>query len=348
LLQSPTGTGKTLCLLCATLGWLAHYRRKFIDNPSKAKDYKPVKILYSSRTHSQIKQVIKELKQTCYRPITCILGSRDQLCIKTDFTGVSGLQLNAACKQARIGAISEQRCTYSDGYNKNKGGCIAKHKNNLYDIEELATVAKKERFCPYFYERDLLDRADLIMLPYNYIMDGRIRGSMGIKLINSILVFDEAHNIERVAEDGCSFTISMRDLENCELDFKLLKQKARQEEETKMSIEDIETLEFPIMNMMRNMTRVKRNMENEMRYGGKKKFGNFDDSQKGKIEPGREIFTIFKEWTKGDTERFGKIDMQNPFKNGIDEFNIQEFMNLLMKSIEDLSSGKRDNRDVSE
>jgi len=88
-LQSPTGTGKTLCLLCATLGWLDHYRRKFIENPSKAKDYKPVKILYSSRTHSQIKQVIKELKQTCYRPITCILGSRDQLCIKTDFTGVS-------------------------------------------------------------------------------------------------------------------------------------------------------------------------------------------------------------------------------------------------------------------
>ncbi|XP_052464917.1 regulator of telomere elongation helicase 1-like [Carassius gibelio] len=39
------------------------------------------KIIYASRTHSQLAQVINELKNTSYRPNICVLGSREQLCI---------------------------------------------------------------------------------------------------------------------------------------------------------------------------------------------------------------------------------------------------------------------------
>lgn len=82
ILQSPTGTGKTLCLLCATLAWLTNYYDVNINDPKMER----IQIFYTSRTHSQLKQVINELKKLSYSPTTAILGSRDQLCINEAFS----------------------------------------------------------------------------------------------------------------------------------------------------------------------------------------------------------------------------------------------------------------------
>ncbi len=42
------------------------------------------KIIYCSRTHSQVAQMVKSLKKTPYRPRMAILGSRDRMCIHRD------------------------------------------------------------------------------------------------------------------------------------------------------------------------------------------------------------------------------------------------------------------------
>jgi hypothetical protein len=39
------------------------------------------KIIYCSRTHSQVAQMVQSLKKTPYRPQMAILGSRDRMCI---------------------------------------------------------------------------------------------------------------------------------------------------------------------------------------------------------------------------------------------------------------------------
>jgi len=92
-----------------------------------------------------------------------------------------------------------------------------------------------------------------------------MRDAMKLDIYHSILIFDEAHNIEKLSEDGCSFTLSMRDLENCEGDFKLLRQRVKQGEDCKITDDDIDLLEFPIQSLAKSMTAMKKEMDREKR-----------------------------------------------------------------------------------
>ena len=237
------------------------------------------------------------------------------------------LQVNAACKAARFARIPEQRCAYYSSFNKSinffilvqieifvdKRHLFKKFKKDLYDIEELVNLGKKETFCPYFLERELKDKGDLVLLPYNYLMDGRVRDMLSLDIAGSILIYDEAHNIEHHSEDGCSFTLTLRDLEDCELDFKLLRQKIKQDDETKLTKithEDVDLLEFPILNLTKAMNKMKKEWDGEKRKSNFSFSDNvllnldhhnnkFGENSKGKVEPGRNFFHMFKEMTKG-------------------------------------------------
>jgi regulator of telomere elongation helicase 1 len=83
------------------------------------------------------------------------------------------------------------------------------------DIEELAAMGRDQRMCPYFLSRESGQRADLVLMPYNYLFDPVVRRGLQVNWTNSIVIFDEAHNVEQVATDAASCEISTATLGSC-------------------------------------------------------------------------------------------------------------------------------------
>ena len=49
--------------------------------------------------------------------------------------------------------------------------------------------------CPYYVSRELHKVVDILFAPYNYLIDRGYRKSLSVGWNNSILIFDEAHNL---------------------------------------------------------------------------------------------------------------------------------------------------------
>lgn len=60
------------------------------------------------------------------------------------------------------------------------------------------------KLCPYHYSKHIMNQVNILVCPYNYIINPDIRKNMGIKIEDAIIVFDEAHNLESVGEDALS------------------------------------------------------------------------------------------------------------------------------------------------
>lgn len=54
------------------------------------------------------------------------------------------------------------------------------HETNVIDVEDIVSMGQKHKFCPYFMAKELKQHADIIFLPYNYLLDPISRKSLGI------------------------------------------------------------------------------------------------------------------------------------------------------------------------
>nr|XP_053656453.1 regulator of telomere elongation helicase 1 homolog [Cherax quadricarinatus] len=88
-------------------------------------------------------------------------------------------------------------------------------RQKVLDLEDLVKFGKKKSFCPYYMARELKQDADIIFLPYNYLLDPKSRKAHGIELQGNIIIFDEAHNVEKVCEEAASLQIRSTDLALC-------------------------------------------------------------------------------------------------------------------------------------
>ncbi|XP_037666909.1 regulator of telomere elongation helicase 1 isoform X3 [Choloepus didactylus] len=233
ILESPTGTGKTLCLLCTTLAWREHLRdaisaRKIAERAQGAlfpdqdfsswgnstaggdttASYTDIpKIIYASRTHSQLTQVIGELRNTSYRPKVCVLGSREQLCIHPEVKKQESnhLQIHLCRKK-----VASRSCHF---YNNVEEKSLEQELvTPILDIEDLVKSGGRHNVCPYYLSRNLKQQADIVFMPYNYLLDAKSRRAHSIDLKGAVVIFDEAHNLEKMCEESASFDLTPHDV----------------------------------------------------------------------------------------------------------------------------------------
>uniref|UniRef100_A0A452R087 Regulator of telomere elongation helicase 1 n=1 Tax=Ursus americanus TaxID=9643 RepID=A0A452R087_URSAM len=82
----------------------------------------------------------------------------------------------------------------------------------ILDIEDLVRSGNKHKLCPYYLSRNLKQQADIIFMPYNYLLDAKSRRAHSIDLKGTIVIFDEAHNVEKMCEETASFDLTPHDL----------------------------------------------------------------------------------------------------------------------------------------
>lgn len=80
------------------------------------------------------------------------------------------------------------------------------------DIEDVIRFGYEKHICPYYYQRAIAGKVDLVLMPYNYIIEPGMAKWMNVNMEGSIIIFDEAHNIENTAEDGCSLEVTNSNL----------------------------------------------------------------------------------------------------------------------------------------
>jgi DNA excision repair protein ERCC-2 len=216
VMESGTGSGKTVCALAPTLDYALKHEKR---------------VLYLTRTNSQQRQVIFELrkinaKQKIYgagvqgRNQMCPAMEQDELLAKG-----SSEELSKVCgkrKMEVLAAISKgaapKSCTYfARVCTKDLSALREWAQDTLPTVEELAARCKEESCCPYELNKSLILEATLVTAPYIYFFNPFIRTRllewMGCNLEDIILIIDEAHNLPNYARDIESAELSLRSLE---------------------------------------------------------------------------------------------------------------------------------------
>lgn len=190
-LQAPTGFGKTPVVLSALLDAAEEGGR----------------IIWAVRTGNETDRPIEELKVISRRKSVfgiSFRGKRD-MCLLARRMGISSNEgVSNLCR------LRKESCPYLR--NLRRIGDF--YFENPLSFSEILEIASESGVCPYFLQISMLDRARVISLSYNYVLSPlgwAIRHK--IKFRESFLVVDEAHNIDRVAKELNSKSISLTSVE---------------------------------------------------------------------------------------------------------------------------------------
>ncbi len=211
ILESGTGSGKTVCALESALDFAVKNRKK---------------VIYVTRTNAQQKQVVYELRQiTKNRKIFgCPIQGRKNLCPlimhNPEFLNGTSDELSKICAYRKRNTLSQSK----DGCKYFEKNCVSDTskigewaKDYLPTAEEFFEYCEKEGFCGYEILKSLLKDAVLVVAPYIYFLKPFLRKHllemMNVEITDVLLIIDEAHNLPEYARSLNSAELSSNLLE---------------------------------------------------------------------------------------------------------------------------------------
>jgi DNA excision repair protein ERCC-2 len=148
------------------------------------------------------------------------LSSRRNMCIHETVLKESDREgIDAACRSLTAPWALEKAkrsdsstCPYYDGFQS--AGEATSMPSGVYDLEQLKRWGKAKQWCPYYLTRKAINHASVLVFNYQYMLDPKVAKMVSKELeAESIIVFDEAHNIDSVCIEALSVTIHERNLE---------------------------------------------------------------------------------------------------------------------------------------
>ena len=218
VMESGTGTGKTVCALTGALEY-ARERKK--------------KVIYLTRTISQSDQVMKELQSISSKVKVSglpVLGRGKACLLMRSFSEADAISPGA---MARLCEDMKKRAA-----RKEKGGCphyaellaLGEDPFRDYCLRENPSAEDFDRFCrkldacPYEARKLMMSYVDVLVLPYVHMLSAEIRKSLFERLEltadDFVVVVDEAHNLIDAAREEESFTLWLSELDGVEAEIR--------------------------------------------------------------------------------------------------------------------------------
>ena len=225
LLEMPSGTGKTVSLLALIVAYM------------KAHPSDVTKLIYCSRTIPEIEKVLEELKKLLkyyedhvedgqdLKFVGLALSSRKNLCIHPDIKRErEGKIVDGRCHSLVAPHVRERHaqgadnvaiCDFYEAFDAR--GREMSIPTGAYNIDDLKSLGGRQGFCPYFLARWAIGQAQIVVYSYHYLLDPKIADVVSKELArNSVVVFDEAHNIDNTCIDSMSVKINRKLLDKCQ------------------------------------------------------------------------------------------------------------------------------------
>lgn len=177
---------------------------------------------------------MNELKKSPYKDVkAAVIASRDQHCIHPNLANFSNIDKIHNCAMLRrcpSDEIESEEEEESDTNTNSESPKYCKYFNNvesslgklqpdpILDIEDLRRFGDTHDSCPYYVSKQRIEHAEILFMPYNYLIEPKLRKTNEINLQNSIVIIDEGHNIGKMCEDIASTSIKSSNVRNAILD----------------------------------------------------------------------------------------------------------------------------------